>query len=147
MKTRSLIISFWIISFLFISSLALAQNDQPNDEAIMKDVVGTWQHVTSTDPKGNVLRFDRELELNANGSGICTRYEAADTLQLPFEWDVKNGAIQLYVYNKRGKRINTDAQHVSLVDAKSLYLDTVYASADQGKVSLYRRKSAEVAKY
>lgn len=135
------------ISALTITAFSFSQADSTlTDDNLKKDLVGTWTHVTSTDPKGNVLAFDRQIELLPDGKGTCTKYVEADTLLLPFEWDIKDGAIQLYVFNKHGKRINTDSQFISLLDDRSLYLDTVYGSDDRGKVSLYQREDV-AAKY
>jgi hypothetical protein len=120
---------------------------KPSDKDLTDDVVGTWQHVTSTDSEGHRLSYQRQIELYADGSGNCIKYDGADTINLAFFWDVHDGVIMLYVLDKNGKKINTDSQLISDVDASSLNLSNVFGDDEYGISSLYRKSKDIVAEY
>lgn len=129
-----------------IFSPSFSQNQALGDE-LKQNVVGTWQHVSSTDQKGNILRYDRKIELFADGTGICTRVRDGQSVEIPFFWDVSANEIMLYILNKRGKMINTDSQLVWDVDDRSLSLACTWESDDFGITSLYKKLTEEKAKF
>ena len=130
---------------LFIVSPSFSQT---SDDQLKIDVVGTWQHVSSTDYHGNIIRYERKLELFSDGTGICTRNENGVDIKLPFYWEIVNGSINLFVENKRGKRINTDSQLIWDLDEFSMNLACTWESDEYlGTSSFYKRMKEEEAKF
>ncbi|MBD3636355.1 MAG: hypothetical protein HUJ25_03360 [Crocinitomicaceae bacterium] len=142
MRTLSL-----IIVALFSHTSLLAQFAKDTDELIEKHVVGKWIHESSSFPNGDVVVYKRDLELFADGSGVCTKYLQDDTLTLNFNWEVKDSVVYIFVMNKFGKRVDTDSHYITYVDEVTLLLDQNYGPLDLRKNSYYRKESQEMAKY
>lgn len=135
-----------LLIFVLYFTPTFSQESQ-SDEDLTQCVIGTWEHVVSTDPDGNVQTYDRKIELFADGTGICTKLIDGEEVQMPFYWDIVDGAIMLYIVDNKGRRINTDSQLISDVDARQLNLASVWESDDYGMASLYERKTNIVAEY
>jgi len=142
MKTLNL-----IPIIFFSSTVSFSQDSVTSDAELSSSLVGSWEHVSSTYPGGDITTYHREIELFADGKGICTKYNLADTLTITFEWEVKDSIVYMFVINKNGKRIHTDSQYISLMDFKKMYLIDSYGEEQAGKVCCYRRTDLEIAKY
>jgi hypothetical protein len=144
MKSRNLFILF-VFSFCTIS---VAQDSVDTDVAIRSQLVGTWEHVSSTYPSGNVSTYQRKFQFFADGTGICARYTDLDTVLIKFEWVVKDSIISLYELRKNGVIIYADSQIITSLDVNKLYLTDAYCDDQTGKVCYYRRSTEmEIAKY
>ena len=136
-----------LIVLLYISP-SFAQEPNQSDVNLMNDVVGTWQHVSSTDYQGNILRYERKIQLFADGTGICTKKVENQTIEIPFYWNVEHGNIMLYVENKKGKRINTDSQFVWDIDNFNMSLACTWESDDYlATTSTYKRLKEDQAEF
>lgn len=139
-------LTFFIAAY-FSCSACIAQ-DPASDITLTSNVIGRWQHVSSTYPNGEVMTYEREIMFLGNGNGVCTKFMPDDTLEISFQWEVKDSVISLFTTNKHGRRIEADAQYISLVDMGRLYLTDAYDDTTQfGRVCCYRRTSGEIAKY
>lgn len=125
---------------VFLFATAHAQ-DGETDLSLTSDLVGTWEHVSSTYPSGDVVTYRREIRLLPDGTGYCTRFTDLDTLSTSFGWEVKDSVIYLFETNKRGKRITADAQYISALNPTKMYLRDAYGEDQAGRVCCYRRNS------
>ena len=135
-----------LIALLYVCP-SFTQEPSQTDAELTKTVVGTWQHVSSTKPNGTILRYERQIELFADGTGTCIKTVDGEKVTISFNWDVVNGAIMLYIYDKKGKRITTDSQLIWDIDANSMNLACTWESDDYGRSSLYKRKKEGLVKF
>lgn len=134
MKTLNQLLA---IPFIFTSTFSLTQNS--TDDTLVASLVGTWEHVSSTYPGGDIVTYQREINFNADGTGSCTKYEKADTLNVSFQWEVKDSVIYLFITNRRGVRMDGDAQQITLLDLSKMYLADAYGEDQVGRVLCYQR--------
>lgn len=142
MKTLETIKTILIILALLLSVGAVFGKTTETDASLASDLVGKWEHMSSTYPNGDVMTYHREINLFADGTGTCIKYRETDTLTISFSWEVKACIIYLFVFSKRGKRINADAQYVSLLNSTRMHLTDAYGEDEMGKVCCYRRNGA-----
>ena len=121
--------------------------DISSDALLSSCVVGTWTHVSSTYPSGDVTTYQREFEFFRDGSGICKRYTDLDTVVINFQWEVKDSVISLFEIRKNGKRTYADSQIISFAGLTKMYLKDAYCEDQTGKISCYRKVETEIAKY
>ena len=137
-----------LLIILIYVSPSFSQEQNQSDVNLKNEVVGTWQHVSSTDYDGNILRYERQIHLYADGTGICKKKVEGQQIEIPFYWSVKQGTIMLYVENKHGKRINTDAQFVWDIDHYSMSLACTWESDDySATTSTYKRLKEDKAEF
>lgn len=141
---KTVIIS--LLAFLVFSP-SFSQ-ETSSDAELKQEIVGTWQHVSSTDYKGNIIRYESKIQLLSDGTGICTKHVDGQKIDIPFFWDIAEGAITLYILNKKGKRINTDKQFIRDVNEQSMNLACLWASDEfLGRSSFYKRMIEGEAKF
>lgn len=139
-----------LLSLIILLYVCPSFTQEPNqsDVNLMNEVVGTWQHVSSTDYNGNILRYERKIQLFADGTGICIKKVENQIIEIPFYWNVEQGTIMLYVENKKGKRINTDSQFVWDIDNYSMSLACTWESDDYlATTSTYKRLKDDQAEF
>jgi len=129
------------------SSFSFSQDDITTDAVLYSYLVGTWEHVSSTYPGGDVGTYKREFQLYSDGKGICINYDDGDTTSINFEWEVKDSIISLFEIQKNGKRIYADSQNISFVDLNKMYLTDAYCEDQTGKICCYKRSGNEIVKY
>ena len=136
-----------ILATLLTSTVSFAQDDATSDAVLFSYLVGTWEHVSSTFPDGDVTTYQRKFHLYADGKGTCAKYTDLDTIYVHFEWEVKDSIISLFEIDKRGKRIYADSQTISFVDLNKMHLTDAYCEENRGKICCYKRTGNEIAKY
>ena len=134
MKTLNQLLA---LPIFFISTSTFAQNN--SDALLTTSLYGTWEHVSSTYPTGDIVTYHREINFQADGIGFCTKYENADTLNVSFQWEVKDSVIYLFVTNKRGVRMDGDAQQITMLDLSKMYLADAFGEDQVGRVLCYQR--------
>ncbi len=134
MKTLSL--TFFA---LFTANYISAQNVLSYDDSLKKNLVGAWTHVSSTYPGGFVMTYEREIIFSPDGTGTCVKYFDDDTLEISFNWELRDSVVYLYVTNKRGIRIDADAQLISHVASGKIYFQDAWGEDQTGKVCCYQR--------
>lgn len=134
MKTLSL-----TLFSLFIINGVSAQTDSGYDDSLKNNLVGAWRHVSSTYPGGFVMTYERDIYFSPDGTGTCVKYFDEDTLQISFNWELRDSVVYLYVTNKRGVRIDADAQLISQVSAGKIYFKDAWGEDQAGKVCCYQR--------
>lgn len=137
MKT---IFTSFILLAISACSISLAATNNDND--FSKYLIGKWKHLSSTLPDGTVLTYQREIEFSSDGTGICRRFSVIDTVETSFNWEIKNQVIYLFVFSKRGKRIDADAQQISSINTGKLILKDVYGEEQTGKICAYQKTDA-----
>lgn len=137
-----------ILITLFTSTIGFSQNDSvTNNQTLFYSLIGTWEHVSSTYPSGDVVTYQRKFDFFADGTGICTRYTDLDTVLINFEWTVQDNIVSLYSIQKNGKRIYADSQSITFADVNRMYLRSAYCEEQNGKVCCYYRSENQMAKY
>ncbi len=145
MKTLNPIFILLIFSTVNIS---LAQDSINADADLSAQLIGTWEHVSSTYPSGDVSTYQRTFQFFADGSGVCARYTDLDTVLIHFNWTVKDSVISLFEIRKNGKSIYADSQIITFVDMQKLHLADAYCDDQTGKICCYRRSfDLEIAKF
>lgn len=139
MKTLSLIS---IVLVAVTTSFA-----QESDQYMATHLVGSWEHVSSTYPGGDVVSFRKEFNLFNDGTGICYQFSGADTLSANFAWEVEDSTIVLYILDKKGEKIEADTQFISLLAPMKMYLSEISDGIETGKVCVYRRMDNQIAQY
>jgi hypothetical protein len=134
MKTLSL--TFFA---LLSANNMFAQDNLNYDDSLKKTLVGEWHHVSSTYPGGYVMTYERDLYFSHDGTGICTKYFDTDTVQVAFNWEIRDSVVYLYVNNKRGVRIDGDAQLISGLASEKIYFKDAWGEDQAGKVCCYKR--------
>lgn len=137
MKTINTLLA---LSALYIFTSVMTADELNGDALLAQTLVGHWEHVSSTYPNGDVLTYNRDIELKSDGTGFCTKYMEEDTLGISFRWEVKDSVIHLFVFDKHGRRIEADAQLVSGVSASRMYLTDAYGEDQTGKICCYSRE-------
>lgn len=133
-----------ILVFTFNNSFT--QDEQNTDSTLSLKVVGIWEHMSSSYPSEDIITFQRELHLFADGKGLCIDINSMDTILVTFEWEVIDSTIFLFVHNKNGRRIDTDSQNIYLLNQNKMYLaEIIDGTVETGKVCYYRRKNMEIA--
>lgn len=147
MKTLNLL----FIAVIFCTTGFAQDNTETNstasDASLSSSIVGTWEHVSSTYPSGDVTTYKRKFQFFEDEKGICSRYTDLDTITINFQWEVKESVISLFEIRKNGKRIYADSQILSFVDVNKMYLTDAYCDENTGKIACYRRVESEIAKY
>ena len=136
---KTIFTSFIILA---ISTCSISHAAITNDSDFSKYLVGKWKHLSSTLPDGTVLTYQREIEFSSDGTGMCRRFSLADTIETSFNWEIKNQVIYLFVFSKRGKRIDADAQQISSINTGKLILKDVYGEEQTGKICAYQKTDA-----
>lgn len=145
MKTFSSILFLLVFSSLNIS---FAQDSINTDVALRAQLVGTWEHVSSTYPSGDVKTYQRKFQFFSDGTGYCASYTAVDTVLIKFEWVVEDSIISLYELRRNGVIIYAESQRISFFDGTKMYLNDDYCEDKTGKVGVYRRSTdLEIAKF
>jgi hypothetical protein len=145
MKTLNPSLFLLVFSSLNIS---IAQDSINTDSDLSAQLVGTWEHVSSTYPSGDVSTYQRKFQFYADGTGVCARYTDLDTVLIHFEWTVKDSVISLFEIRKNGKSIYADSQIITFVDLHKMHLSDAYCDDQTGKICCYRRSSdLEIAKF
>lgn len=135
-----LVVSSWNIS--------VAQDSLNTDSQLTSQLLGTWEHVSSTYPAGDVSTYQRKFQFFEDGTGVCARYTDLDTVLIKFDWTLKDSVISLFEIRKNGTRIYADSQIITTLDLNKMYLSDAYCDDKTGKVSYYRRTTEmEIAKY
>jgi len=129
------------------ASTCFTQDAKTADAVLFSSLVGTWEHVGSTFPGGDVVTYKREFQLFSTGKGICTKITDVDTTIINFEWQVKDSIISLFEIKKNGRIIYADSQVISFVDQNKMHLTDAYCEDQTGKIACYRRTGNEIAKY
>ncbi|UKN00969.1 hypothetical protein K6119_14635 [Paracrocinitomix mangrovi] len=133
---------------LMLATFSLAQDQSVvQKKDLSSNLVGSWQHLRSVYPTGEIMTYTREFDLYEDGTGLCTRLSESDTVAIKFEWEVKDSTIYLYTLNNKGKRIEADAQLITHIDEAAMHLDEPVDEGYLGKVCMYRRKDSKLAKY
>jgi len=142
MKTLNLI----LITFISLNN-CFTQDTGTTDAILSSNLVGTWEHISTTYPSGDVTTYHKEIQFFADGTGICTKFTTLDSLSMKFQWEVKDSIVYLFVINRHGKRIDADSRCISLLDASTIYLTNAYCEEQSGKVCCYRRANMEIAQH
>lgn len=147
MKTLNLL----LVTVIFCATgfaQAISQKESiASDASLSSSIIGTWEHVSSTYPSGDVTTYKRKFQFFEDGKGICSRYTDLDTVFINFQWEVRESVISLFEIRKNGKRIYADSQILSFVDINKMYLTDAYCDENTGKIACYRRVESEIAKY
>lgn len=130
--------------FCLIASHVNAAN---SDKHLINNLIGTWEHVSTTSIFGDIITYKREIHLAANGKGSCVKLIEGEKTSLEFNWEVVEGTIHLFVFNKRGKRINCDSQFVSHLDDHKMHLKNVFGEEDHGNLACYKRNESAGAQF
>jgi hypothetical protein len=130
-----------------LSTSSFAQDAKTADALLFSSIVGTWQHVSSTYPWGDVVTYQREFQFFSDGLGICKKITDSDTIVISFHWEVKDSIVSLFEIQKNGRPIYADSQVISLVNTSKLYLKDAYCDENIGRVCCYRRTGNEIVKY
>jgi hypothetical protein len=145
MKTINALFFLFVFSSLNIS---LAQDSINSDTDLSAQLVGTWEHVSSTYPSGDIKTYQRKFQFFADGTGYCASYTAADTVLIKFEWVVEDSIISLYELRRNGVIIYAESQRISFFDGTKMYLNDDYCEDKTGKIGVYRRSTdLEIAKF
>ena len=136
-----------ILSLCLAFSLS-AQESDSTEKSIKRYLVGIWQHIRSVEPNGDVEEYQREFQLQADGSGQCIKYVEGDTLYLPFQWELQDSTITLYITDKKGKKREADQQYITWMGKNVMEFHQQFDADEFGKRCAYRRKpDAMLAKY
>lgn len=128
--------------------ISFAQDSLNSDINLRAQLVGTWEHVSSTYPSGDVKTYQRKFQFFSDGTGYCANYTTVDTTVIKFEWVVEDSVISLYELRKNGVIIYAESQRISFFDGAKMYLNDDYCEDKTGKVGVYRRSSdLEIAKF
>lgn len=147
MKTLNLLLITVIFCATGFAQEISQKESNASDASLSSSIIGTWEHVSSTYPSGDVTTYKRKFQFFTDGKGICERYTDLDTIVINFQWEVKESIISLFEIRKNGKRIYADSQMLSFVDLNKMYLTDAYCDDHTGKIACYRRVESEIAKY
>jgi len=126
---------------------SFAQEIPSADELLATKVIGSWEHISSNYPSGNISRYRKEFEFSIGGQGVCTEFYDKDTVLAKFSWEIADSTIRVFVIDDRGSRVNTDSQFISSIDELNLYLNQIYGPAELRKSTHYRKKAGDVVQY
>jgi hypothetical protein len=129
------------------SAQSFAQEIVEADETLSSNIIGAWEHISSTYPNGDVSRYRKEFEFFAGGIGVCTEYYDQDTVLASFSWEVLDSSIYVFTEDDRGHKVNTDSQFISSIDELNLFLNKIFGPAEFRKETHYRKKTGDIVQH
>lgn len=139
--------TYILLLVTLLSTSGFSQDAKTADAVLFSSMIGTWEHVSSTFPTGDVVTYRREFQFFSDGKGICTKIKDVDTTLINFEWEVKDSVVSLFEIRKNGKITYADSQIISFLDPSKLYLTDAYCDENTGRVCCYKRTEMAIAKY
>jgi hypothetical protein len=135
-----------IAMFLFImGTTSFTQNTSNKDHILRRHFIGSWTHVHSIYPSGNVTDYYQEFDFRQDGSGTCIRIEKGDTVAISIRWLISEGKVFLYTILEDGRMIHGDTILLTHLDEERFFGDKVYGPYELRKTCMYKRKVAIVA--
>ncbi|MBK6952629.1 MAG: hypothetical protein IPH24_11425 [Crocinitomicaceae bacterium] len=94
--------TFFLLVFSSVN-ISFAQDSINSDAELSAQLVGTWEHVSSTYPSGDVSTYQRKFQFYVDGTGVCARYTDLDTVLIHLNGQLKTVSFHCLKFVKMEK--------------------------------------------
>ena len=129
------------ILFLFAQISSVYSQDLSDiDNAIHQYFIGTWTHIRSIMPNGDIIEYDQEFTFNEDGTGVCYRFTDGIPETIIVKWEIKGGQVFLYSTRDDGQIMISDVISIEYLDETRFFADKIFGPEEFRKSCFYKRK-------